>query len=89
MYDLPTTTNGGAPVLILLGIAFAIVMLAILRQRADANAPLPAPARPCLCGHDKLDHDDHGDCAGVYTCGPSTVLCTCGRYSAVAVLEES
>lgn len=87
-YDLPTTMNGGALVLALLGIAFAVVMLAILRQRnAAAAAPLPAPAkpaRPCLCGHGALDHDDNGDCAGVYTCGPSTVLCTCGRYSAVA-----
>ena len=33
-YDLPTTMNGGALVLALLGIAFAVVMLAILRQRA-------------------------------------------------------
>ena len=34
-YDLPTTMNGGALLLALLGI-LAVVMLAILRQRADA-----------------------------------------------------
>jgi hypothetical protein len=36
-YDLPTTMNGGLIPLVLLGIAFAIVMLAILRQRNDGR----------------------------------------------------
>ena len=82
-YDLPTTMNGGAPLLALLGLTLAVVMLAILRQRAaaDTAAPQsPAPARPCLCGHGALDHDDSGDCAGVYTSDALVVLCTCTHY---------
>ena len=76
-YDLPTTMNGGALLLALLGLTLAVVMLAILRQRAD-----DAAARPCLCGHGALDHDDNGGCAGVYSYGRRVVLCTCTCYSA-------
>ena len=64
-------------------LVLAVVMLAILRQRADADTAAPqspAPARPCLCGHGALDHDDNGDCAGVYTYGRRVVLCTCTHY---------
>ena len=44
-YDLPTTMNGGALLLALLGI-LAVVMLAILRQRADADTAAPQSPAP-------------------------------------------
>ena len=67
-YDLPTTMNGGALLLALLGI-LAVVMLAILRQRADADTAAPqspAPARPCLWGSSSCPHptEDCEDCGG-------------------------
>ena len=45
-YDLPTTMNGGALLLALLGITLAVVMLAILRQRADADTAAPQSPAP-------------------------------------------